>query len=261
MSSNFPFQDLTELVNQASRGLKRDVAPLVEALPAGGFFLSLARPLDLPNEFTLPSPDASVSSHMLPHPDGAVYVSLFTRPEFARLAQKEQGWETEGGGQQIAPLPARNAIYYAMKLIANNEKVIGLFINAYQEKSLLLNFVEVESLFNGVPVPFQAYAEQVPFEEGDNIMVRPADITGIAGFAEAVEHFKTVQEGVTGYEVVALFDEQRNLEPYLAINLKTTFGSDQYADAAQRFVGVVQERVQLPERMEIMFNENFPGLI
>ena len=38
----FPFLDLTELVNQASRGLKRDVTPLVEALPEGGFFFSLA---------------------------------------------------------------------------------------------------------------------------------------------------------------------------------------------------------------------------
>ena len=38
MTAKFPFNDLTALVNKAQSGLKRDVEPLVEASPEGGFF-------------------------------------------------------------------------------------------------------------------------------------------------------------------------------------------------------------------------------
>ncbi|MEZ0374584.1 MAG: hypothetical protein ACAI44_36185, partial [Candidatus Sericytochromatia bacterium] len=257
----FPFKDLTELVIRAHRGLKRDVAPLVEALPEGGFFLSLARSLGLPDELTVPPAEAAVSSHMLQHPDGSVYVALFTRPEFARQAQQEQNWETEGSKPEICPLPARNALYYAWKLLTGNEQVVGLFINAYQEQSLLLNRVELQNFFNGLVTPLEAYAMQTPFEEEDSIMVRPADITSIDQFQETVKQFMDSNPDISGYEVVALFDEQRNMQPYLAINFKTERSEDKYREAAESFVKLVNENVQMPERLEIMFNESFPSLI
>lgn len=261
MSEKFPFNDLTDVVNQAQRGLKRDVAPLVEALAEGGFFVSLARSLNLPDEMTLPTPEMSISSHMIQHPDGAIYVSMFTRPEYVRQAQEEMSWLSDAGKAEVCPLPARNALYYAWKLITDNEQVVGLFLNPYQEKSLMLNQLEIQSLFNGVPVPLENYAISAPFEEGDAIMVRPADVTSVEGFQETVAQFQEQQQGVDGYEVVALFDEQRNMEPYLAINFKTDFGSEQYAEAAQNFVSLLKEKVDFPERLEIMFNEKFPTLI
>lgn len=260
--SQFPFTDLTELINKAHRGLKQDIAPLVEAIPEGGFFLSLARSLGLENDLSVPPPEAAVSSHMLQHPDGSVYVSLFTQPKFARLAQKEQNWTTEGAeSPEVCGLPAKNAIYYAWKLLVDNEQVVGVFINAYQEKSILLNRIELESLFNGIPVPLEAYAIQVPFGPEDTIMVRPADVSSIENFQETVQKFMEQNQQVKGYEVVALFDEQRNMQPYLAINFKTEFGEDKYAENAQAFVNLMTESVTMPERLEIMFNENFPGLI
>lgn len=261
MSKIMPFNDLTDLINQAQRGLKRDVEPLIEALAEGGFFVSLARSLGLADEMTLPTPEQSISSHMIKHPDGSIYVTMFTRPEFVQTAQKEADWKSDADKAEICPIPARNAIYYAGKLIADNEQVVGLFINPYQEKSLMLNIVEIESLFNGVPVPFENYAQTVPFEEEDSIMVRPADVTGVEGFSETVSVYQEQQEGVNGYEVVALFDEQRNMEPYLAINFQTEFGSEQYPEAAQKFVDLLKEKVDFPERLEIMFNEKFPTLI
>lgn len=262
MSHEFPFNDLTELLIQAQRGLKRDVAPLVEALPEGGFFISLARSLDLPDEFTIPPQEAAISSHMLQHPDGAVYVALFTRPDFVRVAQQAQNWQSEEGQQLICPLPARNALYYALKLMAHNEQVVGLFINPYQEQALMLNALEVDSLFNGIAVPFEAYAQQVPFEEGDGVMVRPADISSVAGFTEALEDFKNQAPQITGYEVVALFDEQRNMQPFLAINFKTDgLAQTEYPEVAQRFVSFLQENVAFSERLEILFDEEFPNLI
>lgn len=259
--SQFPFNDLTELVNQASRGLKRDVTPLVEALPEGGFFLSLATSLGLPDDLTLPSPEASVSSHMLQHPDGSIYAALFTRPEFAREAQKQQGWTTEGDKLEVCPLPARNALYYAWKLLMGNEQVVGAFINAYQDKSLLLNRGEIQNFFSGLAIPLEAYAMQVPFEEEDSVMVRPADVSSVENFTETVKNFIEATPGVNSYEVVALFDEQRNMQPYLAINFKTDFGADKYGETAQAFVDQLNANVQMPERLEIMFNENFPMLI
>jgi len=261
MSQAFPFNDLTEVLNQAQSGLKRDVVPLALAIPEGGFFVSLARSLELPNEMTIPPAEAPLSSHMMQHPDGGVYVTLFTRPEFAKAAQQEQNWQTDTGESLICPLPARNALYYALKLIDSNEQVVGLFINPYQENSLLLNQLEVDSLFNGVAVPFEGYAQQVPFAEGDSIMVRPADISSVAGFNEIMADFQAQETGLKGYEIVALFDEQRNMQPYLAINFKTEFGAEQYQAVAERFVTLLKEKIDFPERLEIMFNENFPSLI
>lgn len=260
--TQFPFKDLTDLVNQAQRGLKRDVAPLVEAIPEGGFFLSLARSLNLPDEYTVPPAEAPLSSHMLQHPDGSVYVALFTKPEYARLAQQEQDWKTEEGKQEVCALPARNALYYAWKLLTNNEQVVGLFINAYQEKSLLLNRVEIQNLFNGLAVPLVAYAKDVPYEAEDSIMVRPADVSSVANFQETITEFMVQQPAVTGYEIVAFFDEQRNLEPYLAINFKAeSLTEDQYGETAQAFMTLFKQRVELNEPLEIMFNQNFPSLI
>jgi len=261
MTQQMPFNDLTELVNQAQRGLKRDVAPLLEALPEGGFFVSLARSLDLESEMTLPTPEQSISSHMIKHPDGSVYVAMFTRPEYVKTAQSELEWKSDANKEETCPIPARNAIYYAGKLIADNEQVVGLFINPYQEKSIMLNIVEIESLFNGVAIPLENYAQAVPFEEEDSIMVRPADVTSVEGFSDTVAIYQEKQKGINGYEVVALFDEQRNMEPYLAINFQSDFGSEKYEEAAQGFVNLLKEKVDFPERLEIMFNEKFPTLI
>lgn len=258
--SEFPFQDLTTLVEQAYTGLKRDVAPLFDAIPEGGFFLSLARSLGLP-EMTVPPAEASLSTHMLKHPDGAVYVTFFTRPEFLKAAQEQEKWMTEDGKIEFAPIAARNALYYAWKLINDNDSVLGLFINPYQEKSLMLNRLEVQNLFNHTITPFEAYAQQTPFAEEDSIMVRPADISSVANFTDTVNGFIATHPGFKSFEVVAMFDEQRNLEPYLAINFQAEVEADKYQDLAQAFVTELQAKVDFPERLEIMFNEKFPSLI
>lgn len=264
MSDAFPFKDLTDLVNQAHSGLKRDVTPLTETIAEpdseGGFFLSLARDLGLPNELTLPDPEAPVSSHMLQHPDGSVYVCFFTRPEFVKQAQEQEKWMADNGKPVVCPLPARNALFYAWKLINDNEQVVGLFINPYQEKALMLNRIEIQNLFNGLPAPFEAYAQQTPLAEGESIMVRPADVSSVEGFTDSMQNFVETREAVKSYEVVALFDEQRNMEPYLAINFQVEAEADQYQALAEDFVGFLQEKVNFPERLEIMFNEKFPTL-
>mgnify|MGYP001447989833 FL=1 len=262
MTAKFPFNDLTDLVNQAQSGLKRDVEPLVEAIPDGGFFVSLARSLDLPSAMSIPPAEAPLSTHLLKHPDGSIYVTVFTRPEFVQTVQEKEGWKTEDTAKaEVCALNARNALYYAWKLLTQTEGVVGLFINPYQEKSLLLNRREVQNLFNGTATPFAAYAERTPLQEGESIMVRPADVSSVPGFTDCVDAFIENEADLEGYEVVALFDEQRNAEPYLAINFKGEgLKPEQYQDVAQRFVTDLQSKVDFPERLEMMFNEQFPDL-
>ncbi len=257
-----PFKDLTPLIEKAQTGLKRDVEPLFAAIPEGGFFVSLARSLELENEMSIPAPEAPLSTHLLQHPDGHVYVTVFTRPEFVKTVQEQEGWKTEDTDtSQVCALQARNALYYAWKLMTQNEGATGLFINPYQEKSLLLNVREVQNLFNGTVIPFSAYAEQTPLEEGESIMVRPADVSSVAGFTDCVDAFIASEEHLEAYEVVALYDEQRNAEPYLAINFKgENLKQEDYQDTAQRFVSTLKEKVDFPERLEMMFNERFPDL-
>lgn len=262
MTAQFPFNDLTSLVNQAQSGLKRDVEPLVAAIPDGGFFVSLARSLNLPDAMAIPPAEAPLSTHLLKHPDESIYVTLFTRPEYVKTVQEKESWKTEDTNTaEICALNARNALYYAWKLLTQSEGVVGLFINPYQDNSLLLNHLEVQNLFNGTVAPFSAYAEKTPLEEGESIMVRPADVSTVPGFTDCVEGFVAGEADLEGYEVVALFDEQRNAEPYLAINFKgENLKPESYQDVAQRFVTDLQAKVDFPERLEMMFNEQFPDL-
>ena len=262
MTAKFPFNDLTALVNKAQSGLKRDVEPLVEAIPEGGFFVSLARSLNLPDAMSIPPAKAPLSTHLLKHPDESVYVTVFTRPEYVQMVQEKEDWKTEDTDTaEVCALNARNALYYAWKLLTQTEGVVGLFINPYQENSLLLNRREVQNLFNGTVAPFSAYAERTPLEEGESIMVRPADVSSVPGFTDCVEGFVENEADLEGYEVVALFDEQRNAEPYLAINFKgENLKPENYQDVAQRFVNDLQAKVDFPERLEMMFNEQFPDL-
>ncbi|PIQ28995.1 hypothetical protein COW36_18650 [bacterium (Candidatus Blackallbacteria) CG17_big_fil_post_rev_8_21_14_2_50_48_46] len=261
MTVQTPFQDLTDALTVAKRGLKKDVEGLVNLLPEGGFYFSLARSLGLPDHETAPAPEAAVSSHMLQHPEGGVYVALFTRAEFARKAQAEQGWLADSGKAEVCPLPARNALYYTMQLILNNEQVIGALVNAYQDNAIELNIMELKSLFEGVPVPFEGYAHNVPYEEGESIMIRLADMSDVPGFTNTVQGFLSANPGIKHYEMVALFDEQRNMQPYLAINFHTEMPETQYGEIAAGFVKYLRENLDLPERLEVMFNQEFPGLI
>ena len=255
------FKDLTEAFSIARRGLKSDVAQLVESIPEGAFYLSLARSLNLPDHETPPPPEAAVSSHMLQHPDSGIYVTLFTRAEFAHKAQQEQAWVSDQGKSEVCPLPARNALYYALQLMLKNEPVVGVIVNPYHETATELNAMEIKNLFEGVAVPFEAYAYNVPYGEDESIMIRLADMSEVPGFADTVQQFLNQHPDITSYEMVALFDEQRNLQPYLAINFHGNIAEEQYADVAGSFVTYLRSNLELPERLEVMFNQEFPGLI
>jgi hypothetical protein len=261
MTVQTPFKDLTEAFAIAKRGLKSDVEGLVALIPEGGLYLSLARSLGSDNDETPVPPEAAVSSHMLQHPDGGVYIALFTRAEYARKAQAEQKWLSDSGKAEVAPLPARNALYYALQLILKNEQVIGALVNAYQDDALELNAMEIKSLFEGVVVPFEGYAHNVPYGEGESIMIRLADMSEVPGFTPTVQGFLAGYPAIKHYEMVALFDEQRNMQPYLAINFHTDLAEDQYGEIAAAFVKYLRDNLDLPERLEVMFNQEFPGLI
>lgn len=255
------FKDLTDALTVAKRGLKSDVAGLAALIPEGGFYLSLARSLNLPDDESIPPPEAAVSSHMFQHPEGGIYVALFTRAEFARQAQQAQGWVADSGKPEVCLLPARNALYYALQLILKNEPVIGALINAYQDNAVELNAMEIKYLFEGVAIPLEGYAQNVPYAEGESIMVRLADMSEVPGFTSTMQNFLSTHPDITHYEMVALFDEQRNLQPYLAINFHTGLPEAHYGEIASNFIKYLREQLDLPERLEVMFNQQFPGLI
>lgn len=261
MTVQAPFKDLTEAFVVAKRGLKSDVEGLVAQIPEGGLYLSLARSLGMPDDESPLPAEAAVSSHMLQHPDGGVYVALFTRAEYARKAQQEQNWVSDSGKPEVAPLPARNALYYTLQLILKNEQVIGALVNAYQDNAIELNAMEIKSLFEGVAVPFEGYAHNVPYAEGESIMIRLADMSEVPGFTSTVQGFLSAHPQIKHYEMVALFDEQRNMQPYLAINFHTEVPEEQYGELAAGFVKYLRDNLDLPERLEVMFNQEFPGLI
>jgi hypothetical protein len=259
MTATPPFQDLTDALITARQGLRKHVQVLVDQLPAGGFYLALGRSLGLPEETVAPM-EAPLSSHMAKHPEGNYYVTLFTRSDLAKAAANQAGWKTDDGPIETVPVAARNALYYALKLIANNDNVDGLLINPYHETGVQLGGYEVQCLFEYKAIPWVGYAFSTPMGPEESMEARPADMSSAPDFTEAVQAYIATRPYITGYDMVALFNDQRDIEPYLAINLHTTKPESDYPEIAQTLMNGLQGKVPAPGYIEVLFNQEFSGV-
>ena len=109
-------RDLTAAVTTARRGLRRDVAVLVESIDEAELYVPLARPIQgVPyGEHVELDQELSMAPHMLVDADQKVYAALFTRAEFLEAAGDQLGWSTGDGSLEYCALPARVALDMAL---------------------------------------------------------------------------------------------------------------------------------------------------
>lgn len=248
--------DLTAALIQMKTGLKRDVQSFISQMEQGVLFVPLAKGVQ--NQAGGLDQQESISSHMLVHPNGSYYAALFTQAPFLRPLESELGWKTDGGPLDALQLPARIALVYAMKLLAR-DNVAGLLLNPYHESGLELQAYEVESMVTGQALPLVAYVPATPLQPEERIHVmRPqADIP--ATMMAALSAFHQAHPEVSHYEIADVFNEQRDLQPNLTVNLHTAVAPPKYAPLAHELLERLQGNLPEPGYIDILFNEQFPA--
>jgi hypothetical protein len=247
--------DLTELVTQARRGLRRDIASFEAALDQTELYVALRNPIEgaAEGEAIALDRELEIVPHLLRDDEGHGYAALFTRPELVENVASELGWQTEGGELSVCSLPARVACELALGVI-DEESVFGLVLDAGQPSELLLRRSELASIVAGQPVPLVGYlADLPPLDDEQVLLAEPSDPPPPA-FVSALERCLAETPEITGHRLARTFNPERDLEPHLTLRLTGADGADRRA-LAERVIGAVGELVPPPGYIDIVFDD------
>jgi len=210
--------DLSAAVGVAARGLRRYVQALCEALPGGVLHL-------LPR--SAPESTASVAVavggsrqaiQLMIAPSKKLFVPLFTQPALAVGFAAHCGWSTAGVPGALISLPAVEALSQALTVIGEKHAV-GAVIDPGRV-NLDLDPRELASLVRLQPIPLirRLTGAQV-MDETRNIMFRnpkrpvPPELLALA---TELEDYAGVERVV----VKEVFDEERDVVPHLALDVR-----------------------------------------
>jgi hypothetical protein len=247
--------DLTDLVTQARRGLRRDVAALEAALDDAELYLPLRSPIAGAPEGEPVALDRALEivPHLLRDAEGQGYAALFTRPDLVEAVASELGWQTDGGELSVCSLPARIACELSLGVI-DEESVFGLVLDAGQASELLLRRTELASIVAGRAVPLVGYlADLPPLDDEQVLLAEPSDPPPPA-FVSALERCLAETPEITTHRLARTFNPERDLEPHLTLRLGSADGADRRALAA-RVIGAVGEFVPPPGYIDIVFDD------
>jgi hypothetical protein len=246
--------DLTDYVQGARRGLRRDVAELIMRLDLGELFVPLASPvpgvevgeaMELDNELT-------ITPHMLVDDDGNLYCAFFTRADILEPMIEELGWTTDGGPLEYCSLPARVGLDLAAQIV-DEEKVMGLVLNAGHESELMLKRVEIGSIAKGQALPLVGYVREIPLQDFEKTLMAEGDPPP-AEFIHALEGCIEALGCIDGYEILHTFNADRDLEPHLTLSLRPNASAIDYEDVTKRLIESLRDLVPPPGYIDIVFD-------
>lgn len=247
--------DLTALVTQARRGLRRDVAALMAALDEAELFVPLRSHVDGAPEGEVVALDheLEIVPHFLSDDTGRGFAVLFTRAELVEGVATELGWQTDDHELSVCSLPGRVACELALGVI-DEEAVFGLVIDAGQASELVLRRAELASIVAGTPVPLVGYLGDLPpLEDEEVLLAEPSDPPPPA-FTSALERCLAELPEITGHRLARTFNRERDLEPHLTLRLVTGADADRRA-LAERVIAAVGELVPPPGYIDILFDD------
>lgn len=247
--------DLTALVTQARRGLRRDVAALEAALDGAELFVPLRSHVEgAPEGEAVPlDHELQIVPHFLSDDAGRGFAVLFTRPELIEAVATELGWQTDGRELSVCSLPGRVAFELARGVI-DEEAVFGLVLDAGQPSELVLRRAELASIVAGTPVPLVGYLGDLPpLEDEEVLLAEPSDPPPPA-FTSALERCVAELPEIKGHRLARTFNRERDLEPHLTLRLATAPDADRRA-LAERVIGAVGELVPPPGYIDILFDD------
>lgn len=248
--------ELTALVTQARRGLRRDVAGLEAALDDAELFLPLRSRIEgAPEGEAVPlDRELEIVPHLLRDETGRGYAALFTRPELVEAVASELGWRTDDQELSVCSLPARVACELSLGVI-DDESVFGLVLDAGQPSELMLRRSELASIVAGQPVPLVGYlADLPPLDDEQILLAEPSDPPPPA-FVSALEACVAETPDITAYRLARTFNPERDLEPHLTLRLTLKDDADRRA-LAERVIGAVGELVPPPGYIDIVFDDD-----
>jgi|SoiMethySBSTD1v2_1073268.scaffolds.fasta_scaffold00354_37 type III secretion system (T3SS) SseB-like protein len=248
-------RDLTAAVTTARRGLRRDVAVLVDSLEAGELFVPLARPIagvpygehvELENEL-------SMAPHMLVDSEQKVYAALFTRADLLEAAGDQLGWTTDEGPLEYCSLPARVALSMALEVI-DEVNVVGLVINAIDSSELFLQRNELGSICAGQPLPLVGYVREIPVGDDERTLVAEPGDPPPPELIAAIEQCVAAEPELTSYVLERTFNPERDVEPHPTLRLRTTGAVDRPGITA-RLIAAIEDKLPPPGYVDIVFDE------
>jgi hypothetical protein len=248
-------RDLTAAVRTARRGLRRDVAVLVDSLDAAELYVPLARSIQgVPyGEQVEIDQELSMTPHMLVDGDQKVYAALFTRAELLESAGDQLGWTTSEGSLEYCALPARVAMQMALEVV-DGVNVMGLVLNGLDDSELFLQRDEIASVTAGKPIPLVGYVHEIPVGDDERTLVAEAGDPPPPELIEAIEQFMANERDLKSYVLERTFNPERDIEPHPTLRLRTAGAVDRPGITA-RLIAALEDKLPEPGYVDIVFDE------
>lgn len=248
---------LTEAVRNARRGLKSDVARLLEELDEGRLLVALARSvpgIEVGKEADVEG-EMQLSPHLMADEEGLGYLPVFTRRDALEALGAQLGWQTDSGPLEYCGLPGPLVLDMGVSIV-DDEQVVGLVVDPMTESELLLRRHEIASLAQRRALPLVGYVSQIPRQEGEKTLVaeldEPIDPTVTATIQRVLEGLEDPPRWVLG----RTFNEERDLEPHLTLNLLTDAEDLDFGDLAETLATELEGKLPPPGYIDILFNDD-----
>lgn len=248
---------MTAAIVQARRGFRRDVKLLCENLRKGKLHLPLAKPVradPTSGEGQIEVPvGAKVSSYLLRNEKTREFATvLFTQPAFMEPCIERYKWTTDGGPLRYLALPALTALDFIHQDLAS-ERARYLVINPEHETVLWLARHEVEALRERRPIPLCHYIREAPLQPWEKVDIRKRNTAELPGLAKAIEGYTKSHPELLGFELMQLFNAERDIKPHWGLNIKTRSGANE-AELVQELRLLLGEILPSSEYVDFMFN-------
>jgi hypothetical protein len=246
---------LTALVEQARRGLRRDVAALEAGLDQGELFVPLRSHIaGAPEgEDMALDRELEILPHFLRDEDGRGYAALFSDPELVEKVATSLGWDTDGRELSVCSLPGRVACELSLGVI-DEQSVFGLVIDAGHPSELFLRRAELASVVAGTPVPLVGYLGDLPPLDDEQVLLAEPSDPPPPALLEALEQCLATLPAVSAHRLQRTFNPERDLEPHLTLRLTSLADADRRA-LAKSVIDAVGELVPPPGYIDILFDD------
>lgn len=248
--------DATEAVLTARRGLRRDVAGLIQALDQAALILPLAKRIEGVDVGTLAEvgEELSLSPHLLFDENRVGYVAVFTQSELLERATAQVHWSTSDGPLEYCTLPAAVVLELALALI-DGERVRGMLVNACHESELILHRHELASIAQGRALPLVGYVVDIPPGEDEGRLIAEMDAPPSREITAAIEQVLAETSTTLAYGIHRTFNPERDLEPHLTLNVRAGEAPVDRAVLAARLGAALDGKLPPPGYIDIVFDD------
>jgi hypothetical protein len=243
---------LTQAVRSARRGLRQDVAKLVDALADAELVLALAK--DVPElaegERATVDSDVHLQPHLLQNDDGEYYLPMFTSVG-GLAALEELGFRTDGDALKYCTLPAGDALDMALDVV-DDQNVVGLVLDPGSDAELVLRRFELMHIARGQAVPLVGYVRELPPDPMVATLIAEAGDPPPAELSRAIAG---CLDETTRHRLERTFNPDRDLEPHFTLTLSTALPDGERQELLVHIGRAVEGKVPPPGYLDILFEE------